>query len=63
MLKTLRKYYVDLLRKLQFDTKDKSDSALCVPHSTLRTILELICNESVEFNLRLDHGLNGDVYE
>ena len=30
---------------------------------TLRNILELICNEPVEFNFRLDHGLNGDVRE
>ena len=28
-----------------------------------RNILELICDEPVEFNLRLDHGLNGDVRE
>ena len=28
-LKTLRKSYLDLLRKLQFDTNDTSDSALC----------------------------------
>ena len=26
-------------------------------------ILELICNEPAEFNLRLDHGLNEDVRE
>ena len=30
---------------------------------TLRNILELICNEPVEYNLRLDHGLNEDVRE
>ena len=56
-MKTLRKSYLDLLHKLQFNTNDTSDSALCGSHGTLRTILELICNESVEFNLRLDHGL------
>ena len=61
--KTSRKSYLDLLRKLQFDTNDKSDSALCGSHGTLRTILELICNAPAEFNLRLDHGLNGDVRE
>ena len=44
--KTLRKSYLDLLRKLQFDT---NDSALCGPNGTLRNILELICNEPVEF--------------
>ena len=49
-LKTLRKSYLDLLRKLQFDTDDKSDSALCGSHGTLRNILELIRNEPVEFN-------------
>ena len=42
---------------------DTSDSALCAPHGTVRYILELICNEPVEFNLRLDHGFNGDVRE
>ena len=58
-LKTLRKSYLDLLRKLQFDINDKSDSALCGSHGTLGNILELICNEPAEFNLRLDHGING----
>ena len=62
-LKTLRKSYLDLLHKLQFDTKDTSDSALCSSYSTLRNILELIWNEPAKFNLRLDHGLNGDVRE
>ena len=61
--KTLRKSYLDLLRKLQFDTNDTTDSALCGSHGTLRNILELICNEPVDFNLRLYHGLNGDVRE
>ena len=54
---------VDLPLKIQFDTKDTSDSALCSSHDTLRNILELMCNEPVEFNLRLDHGLNRDVQE
>ena len=64
-LKTsLRKFYLDLLRKLQFDTKDTFDSALCGSHGTLRNILELICNEPVEFNRRLDPwSLNRDVRE
>ena len=63
-MKTLRKSYLDLLRKLQFlDTNDTSDSALCGSHGTLRNILELIYNEPVEFNLRLDHGLNGNIQE
>ena len=48
-LKTLRKSYLELLRKLQFDT---NDSALCDSNGTLRNILELICNEPVEFNLK-----------
>ena len=60
---TFRISYLDLLRKLQFDTKDTSVSALCGSYGTLRNILELICNEPVEFNLRLYHGFNGDVRE
>ena len=59
-LKTLCKSYLDLQRKLQFDTKD---SALRGSNSTLRNILELICDEPVEFKIRLNHGLNGDVRE
>ena len=63
-MKTLRKSYLDLLRKLQFDTNDTNDTALCASHGTLRNILELVCNEPVEFNfLRLDHDLDGDVRE
>ena len=62
-MKTLCKSYLDLLRTFQFDTNDTSDSALYAPHGTLRNILERICNEPVEFNLRLDHDLNGDVRE
>ena len=58
--KTLRKSYLDLLRKLQLD---RNDSALCGSKGNLRNILELICNEPAEFNLRLDHGLNEDVRE
>ena len=45
--KTLRRSYLDLLRKLQFDT---NGSAICGSNGTLRNILELICNEPVEFN-------------
>ena len=52
-LKTLRKSYLGLLRKPQFDTNDISDSALCSSHGTIRNILELICNEPVEYHLRL----------
>ena len=62
-MKTLRTSYLDLLCKLQIDTKYTSDSALYGSNGTLRNILELICNEPVEFNLRLDHGLNHDVQE
>ena len=58
--KTLRKSYLDLLRKHQLDI---NDSALCGSKGNLRNILELICNEPVEINLRLDHGLNLDVRE
>ena len=58
--KTSRNSYLDLLHKLQLDS---NDSALCGSKGTLRNILELICNEPVEFNLRLDHGLNEDVRE
>ena len=60
-LKTLRKSHLDLLRKLQFGTAGASGSALSGYHGTLRNFLELICNEPVEFNLRLDYGLSGDV--
>ena len=56
--KTLRKSYLDLLRKLQLDS---NDSALYGSKGNLKNILELICNEPAEFNLRLDHGLNEDV--
>ena len=58
--KTLRKSYLDLLLKIQ---PNSNDSALCCSNVTLRNILELICNEPVEFNLRLDNGLNEDVQE
>ena len=58
-MKTLRKSYL-LQRKLQFDT---NDAALCGSNGTLRNILELICNEHVEFNLRLDHGLLMKMFE
>ena len=57
---TLRKSYLDLLCKLQLDS---NDSALCSSNGNLRNILELICNEPVEFNLRLDHGLNENFRE
>ena len=40
-----------------------SESALCGSKGTLRNIQELICNEPVQFKLRLDHGLNEDVRE
>ena len=65
-LKTSRKSYLDLLRKLQYDNNDTSNLALCSSHGTLRNILELICNEPVEFNLqnvRVDHVLIRDVRE
>ena len=57
---TLHRSYLDLLRKLQLDS---NDSALFGYIGTLRNILEVICNEPVEFNLRLDHSLNGDFRE
>ena len=56
---TLRKYYLGLLRKLHFDDRDTSDSAICGSHG--KHILKLICYKPVEFNLRLDHGDNQDV--
>ena len=62
LIASLVKIFGSLLRKFQFDTND-SYSALCGSNCTLRNIMELICNEPVEFNLRLDHGLNGDVRE
>ena len=49
--------WISPYKVLQFDT---NDSALCGPNGTLSNILELICNEPVEFNF---HGLNGDVRE
>ena len=52
--------HLDMLRKLQLDS---NDSALCGSKGNLKNILELICNEPAEFNLRLDHGLNEDVRE
>ena len=62
-MKTSRKSYLDLLQKLQFDPNDTSDSALCSSDGTLRNILELIWNEPVEFNIRLDHGLLVKMFE
>ena len=62
-VKSLRKSYLDLLRKLQFNTNDTSDSALCGTHGTLRNILELVCSELVEFIVRLDHGLKMEMSE
>ena len=47
--KTLRKSYLDLLRKLQLNN---NDSALRGSKGILRNILELICNEPVEFNFK-----------
>ena len=60
-MKSSRKSYFDMLHNLQFYTNDKSDLALRAPYGTVRNILVLICNEPVEFNLRLDHGLKRDV--
>ena len=56
-------YLFYLFYLFQFDAKNTYDTALCDSHGTSRNILELICNEPVEFNLRLDHGLNWDIQE
>ena len=60
-LKTLRKSYLDLLRKLQFDTADLSDSALCGSHGTFRNILYLICNETMVLIEMSESGLQDPI--
>ena len=51
LIASLVKIFGSLLRKFQFDTND-SYSALCGSNCTLRNIMELICNEPVEFNFK-----------
>ena len=50
-------FYV-LLRKLKFDNKDP---ILGSKYGELKNIIELICNEPAEFNLRVDYGLHSDI--
>ena len=59
-LKSLRNSYLDLLRKLKFDDKDP---VLGSKYGELKYIIDLICNEPVEFNLRVDYGLHSDIRE
>ena len=59
-LKSLRNSYLDLLRKLKFD---KEDPVLGSKYGELKYIIDLICNEPVEFNLRVDYGLHSDIRE
>ena len=59
-LKSLRNSYLDLLRKLKFDDEDP---VLGSKYGELKYIIDLICNEPVEFNLRVDYGLHIDIRE
>ena len=59
-LKSLRNSYLDLLRKLKFDDEDPVLGSKC---GELQYIIDLICNEPVEFNLRVDYGLHSDIRE
>ena len=59
-LKSLRNSNWDLLRKLKFDDKDP---ILGSKYGELKNIIDLICNEPVEFNLRVDYGLHSDIRE
>ena len=59
-LKSLRNSYLDLLRKLKFDDEDPVLGSKC---GELKHIIDLICNEPVEFNLRVDYGLHIDIRE
>ena len=59
-LKSLRNSYLDLLRKLKFDDKDPIIGS---KFGKLKYIIDLTCNESVEFNLRVDYGLHSDIRE
>ena len=59
-LKSLRNSYLDLLRKLKFDDVDP---VLCSKYGDLKYIIDLICNEPVEFNLHVDYGLHSDIRE
>ena len=59
-LKSLRNSYWDLLRKLKFDDKDPT---LGLKYGELKNIVELICDEPVEFNIRVDCVLHIDIHE
>ena len=50
-------YYV---HKLKFDDKDP---VLGSKYGEIKYIIDLICNEPVEFNLRVDYGLHSDIRE
>lgn len=62
-MKPTRKSKLDLLRNLQYDKSNMFDSQLsiCGSHGNMKNILEVICIETMEFNLRLDFGLYKDV--
>ena len=59
-LKSLRNSYLDLLRKLEFDD---FDPILGSKYGELKNIIELICDEPVEFNSRVEYGLHSDIYD
>ena len=59
-LKSLRNSYWDLLKKLKFDD---FDPILGSKIGELKDIIELIRDEPVEFNLRVDCGLHKDICE
>ena len=53
--KNTRETYLDLLNNLKFDD---SGPILGSNHTELGCIFALISGDSVEFNLRVDHGLS-----
>ena len=53
--KSFRRSSWDLLRKLKSDNKDP---ILGSKYGELRNIIEIIYNEPVEVNLRVDYGLH-----
>ena len=59
-LKSLRNSSLDLLRKLKFDDEDPFLGSKC---GELKYIIDLICNEPVEFNLRVDYDLHSNRVE
>ena len=54
------KLWVVLWVEVKFDDKDP---VLGSKYGKLKNIIDLICNEPVEFNLRVDYGLHSDIRE